>query len=126
MKSLLAKQIEDLKRLTATVKPQCEAYCADKSFPLADRWEIFCIAPDKECSPFQEIPSEDEVGLTEEISPYDDWCLERHETFDVCDKINNWEESIGASWGTGYNQVTLDLFKEYYMATYTGSFVFDW
>lgn len=120
MKEELKKQIEDLQRLTATVKPQCEAYCKDKTIPLADRWEIFCIAPNKNEGGFQDIPYFKDVGLEDEISPYDDWCLQRHETFDVCDRIDEWEE------GSGYTQDTINLFKEHYMSTYTGSFVFDW
>ena len=120
MKEKLLKQIADLEEIKKTLEPNCRAFCADESIPVNDRWEVFQVAPNKDYQCWHDTPSESEVGLDDEISPYDDWYLERHQTFHVVDRITGWEED------ERYPQEVIDKFKNYYMKSYTGSWKYDW
>lgn len=117
-KAKLLEQITLLAEISETLEPDCRAYCADESIPVADRWEVFQVAPNKRHKIWEDIPPKSEVGLT--FSPYDDWYLERHETFDVVDRLNDWDDD------EKYPADVIDKFKNYYMKSYTGSWIHDW
>lgn len=119
-KNEILQKIAELESIQNSIKPLCVEFCADQNISIADRWEIFKIAPDKKHDRWYDFPSEKEVGLDEEISPYDDWYLERHETFDVVDRITDWEDD------EKYPQDVIEKFKNYYMKSYTGSWEYDW
>lgn len=122
MKEKLLKQIADLAEIQKTLEPACREYCADESIPVDDRWQLFKVAPNKEDKSFYEIPDNDEVGLEEEISPYDDWYLDRYQTFDVVSRLTDWE----SGQYNPYTKETVDKFKNYYMKKYIGSWMNDW
>lgn len=108
------------------LEARSRAFVADLTIPIEERWELFERAPNKEeacgCNEFP-------FGMVD--SPYDDLYLERHETFDFIERINEWQEDIEAN-GTfeladkEYNQESLDSLKNWCMTNYTATWEYDW
>lgn len=123
MNNLISETIQSIaefKDLQKKLKEDCKKICADETISIQDRWELFKNAPDKEHSSYDETPPSQLVGLEKEITPYDDWYLERRETFNVVKRIEYWEAN------KKYNSEVLDKFKNYYMVRYIGSWIYDW
>jgi len=120
MKEKLLQQIKDLEEIKKTLEPNCRQFCADESIPVKDRWEVFEKATYKKHLCYGGPPNAKDVGLDNEISPYDDWYLDRHQTFDVVERISGWE--VDGS----YSPDVIDKFKNHYMLQYLGSWEYDW
>lgn len=125
MKEELLKQIAEYNKPRKSPEKACREYCADQSIPVSDRWEIFRVAPNKDESCIYELPNHKDIGLTMDFSPYDDFYMERHETFDVIERIDEWQEETNDGVG-GYTTEQIDKFKNFYMVKYLGEWEYDW
>lgn len=125
-KQNLLDQIGEYLLIGNTIAEKCKSFVANESIPVSERWEIFRVAPGKGHRHSDEYPHK----LVD--SPYDDLDLQRHQTFDVVDELDGWQEALndGEEWGflfdKGYGQKELDEFKNYYMTRYLGSWKHDW
>ena len=124
MKDKLLKEIAEYNKPRKSPEKACREYCADQSIPIADRWQVFRVAPDKEESCIYELPNAKDIGVRE-FSPYDDFCMERHETFDVVERIDEWQEETDDDLGK-YTTEQIDMFKNFYMVKYLGEWKYDW
>ena len=126
-KKKLLEQITEFNKLQTHLAADCAAFCKDRANSIEDRWELFCEAPNKNHKSSQELPF---LGKDFEISPYDDFNLERNAVFDVCDRINGWQEEFDGGKPDGFveklNQRKIDFFKVHYMDRYMGSWENDW
>lgn len=126
-KETILNKIQTLKDLQGSLEPDCKAFCADESIPVEDRWEVFQVAPNLEHDCIYDLPPFKDVGLQRELSPYDDLYIERHETFDVVDRLQDWEDELGEDMNNIINtKEQLDAWKNHYMKKYVGSWKYDW
>jgi len=124
MKQDILTKITQLNQLAAETETLCREYCANQDITVAERWEVFKVAPNKKHSSSDKIPYERDLGC-EEISPYDDFGLERRETFNVVEEIETWEKYKG-EWWSALSEDGKNAFKNYYMTQYLGSWQHDW
>jgi hypothetical protein len=130
-------EIELVNRAVANLqKTFCEVI-KDKTIPLNDRWDLWRGAPSDlkahdSCVVHFDI--EDKVG---EISWYDDFYIERHETVDMFDLIERIREDVkyGAMDYAYTKRITkkfvecselLDEWREEILQMNLESFEFDW
>lgn len=120
-KESIIARISEANVLLGSVVGECRAYCADESIPLADRWELFRVAPNKINKPWYETPAFMD-------SPYDELYLERYQTFDVVERLEDYQSEVddGDTWGDEWGQKELDEAKNHYMTRYIGSWKYDW
>lgn len=132
-KKKLLERVKESKALAESVAKDCAAYCADESISVAERWEVFSVAPEKEEGGWVDEPPESIIGF--ECTPYDDFYMERHSTFDVVGKLDEWaEETAKAAKGKKIHDEfverltpeIVDKLKNYYMVQYKGSWIYDW
>lgn len=127
----LKESLKEFQSIATDLAKQCMEFCKDENRSVGERWEVFKDAPNKSFKPFQEIPDARMVGMDgDEFSPYDDWYLDRHQTFDVVERIEDWERDMNGTWKNGWVQKLspdiLDKWKNYYMVRYIGSWKHDW
>lgn len=121
----LRSGIELLTKGAEVLKEKFAAYVADKTVPLEDRWSLFETAPDalKEHSSWYA----DFKINNEEISWYDDYYLDRHQTMDTLDLVSQTEEMTLSDYTTPkYSENVINDLKEQVLAKNLGSFVYDW
>lgn len=124
LKELLAEFVS----VSRAVEQKCREFCANESIPVSERWEIFCLAPNKETDSYSDFPDHLFNG---EISYYDDFFLEKYQLFDVVVRLNEWTNDVkeGRKWPSFIQKLTpsiLDLIKNYYMVKYLGSWKHNW
>jgi hypothetical protein len=124
MKEKLLKQIGEYNKPRKSPEKACREYCADQTIPVSDRWEIFRVAPNKGESCVYELPNSKDIGVRE-FSPYDDFGMDRHEVFDVVERIDDWQEETDDGFGK-YTTEQIDKFKNFYMCKYLGEWEYDW
>ena len=126
---IVQEELNSLKLLHKEIEANCRIVLATKELPIETRWNIFKDAPNKLHCSSSKYPFEKDLGI-KEISPYDDWSMERGETFDVVKMITDWEKQLNSeyksSWIKTINQDIINKFKEYYMDKYIGSWNHDW
>lgn len=111
----LIEEIKEFREKESALVKKCKEFCADESKPIALRWDFFKIAPGKKYKAYTRVPK----GLR--INFFDDFGIERHETIDVI----NWIEERAAELEI-FTERQFDILKNYYMVNYIGSFVYDW
>lgn len=128
MSNLLSK-LNELSQLQSELEKECRAYCADESIPLKDRWRVFKLAPNKEHDGYDNIPFEKDLGI-DEIVPYDDFGMSRGSTFNVVQTIEAWEKDLKNGWKESFwgklKPKQREMFKNYYVVKYLGSWNHDW
>ena len=102
-------------------------YIKDKSVPLEDRWEVFCAAPDDfsihEGCQYHFDREEDDFG---EISWYDDFYYDRHQTVHMESLIDKIQDKVNDRFSPKWNLEVLQNFKEEILSKNLKSFVNDW
>lgn len=110
-------------------------YIKDQSIPLAERWEVFCLAP-------SEMKTHENYGPDFQSLP-DDFIMyegpihmDRGNTMKTTTMVSDIEEALsdianddyfGADWHLEcFSQVNLDEVKEEILQKNLGSFDYDW
>jgi hypothetical protein len=124
MSKELLDKLAAFKKLGEEIEKDCRAFVVDISKPLEERWAFFCAAPNKKHESFY-----DDMGGKLD-SAYDDLNLDRHQTFDVCDWVNESQEELNEDCAPDFveklGQEGLNEIKEHYMKKYLGSWENDW
>lgn len=128
-KDKLLDQIGELSLLSNALAEKCKAYCADESISVADRWEVFRVAPGKDEGGWVDEPPEDIIGF--ECVTYEHLYLERYATFDVVSSLDDWARDVASgnpaySFSAKLTPAVVDQLKNYYMTQYKGSWINDW
>lgn len=131
-KDYLLNKIGEYRLIASTIGQECKTFCTNESIPIADRWEVFCVAPEKGEGGWLDEPPQDIIGF--ECSPYDDLNLERRESFDVVSSLNDWAKDAqdkadgkkAYGFGSQLTPEIVDRLKNYYMVQYKGSWICDW
>lgn len=112
------------------LKDRAISYITDGSIPLMDRWETFKEMPNDwhiHENWLQHFDSE-KLLVNSEISWYDDVYVERYETVDMIELVDDRLcDRLSEDPNVYENPETiLNAFREEIMAKNLGSFVFDW
>lgn len=121
----LIKAIEEYKK-PGVLQKRYKAFITDKKIPLADRWEVFRVAPSdwQESNTYiQHFAIEKKVG---EIEWYDKFYYERHETVHMYDFVDRIIENIEDEDEDTWTVELVDEFKEEILSRNLASFDFDW
>lgn len=125
--------IEDYKK--SVLKEEYLKFIKDENISLAQRWEIFRLAPSNWKETDSCIPHfEAERLLTNgEILWYDDFYIDRHQTVYCADWLTNIEQGLKPdSYGVddliknGWTLGVIDAFKREILNKNLGSFKHDW
>ena len=131
---LIESEIRDVQDRIATLKEDFARVIADTELPLEERWDLFVKAPDflKEYKGWVE----DFKAFPCEITWYDDFNKERHETVDTVSIVESIVEDVKYSGGDfeksklctrlGITPDVLVALKEEILSKNLGSFVYDW
>jgi len=76
-------KINEFRRLENEIKEEVKTFVQDKSKPLEERWHIFCLADMGEMKTWYEDFKALTKILGRAVSYYDDFGIERYETFEV-------------------------------------------
>lgn len=125
-KQKILDQIGEFNVISDEIARTCRAYCANELIPLEDRWEVFRVAPGKEADSWENFPPFID-------STYDELNLEKYETFDAVERIDQWDEEFKRTGKLPYNFKSNDWteehlieFKNFYLTRYLGSCVNNW
>jgi len=129
MKNELLNKIEAYKKKENPLKAEYIAFIKDKTFPLADRWEVYKAAPEE----FQDHQSwivhfeAEKLLPSGRISWYDDFYVEKYSEVCVSDLIDEqMAEKVEDDEGVVWTPEILDAFREEVLQKNLGSFTFDW
>ena len=112
-------KINEFRRLENEIEEEVKAFVQDKSKSLEERWKIFCLAEMGERDNWiRDFKTLSEI-MGGEVSYYDDFYIERHETFEVKDFFER-EPVMDATDGLK------DKLKEEILENFIWSFEFDW
>ena len=128
----LAVQQLTLEQEAKEMKPELEAFVTDESIPIGERWCYWLRAlPASKNHEFGgSLDFLDENG--DEISPYDDFNMERGMTKNTLDICAKWDRLIEWSERAGNDAEYDDLlkkkahFQREFMIRNIGSFHYDW
>lgn len=117
MKQYLIDQIQHLDEKKKELQNDLETYVQDKSLPLSDRWEIFCLAGDKDL-----LVHDIYIVHYESMNMDDYWYdINRYSTIKMVDVVEYFEERKDKFLGE-----ELNLFKEEILDKFIWSFELDW
>lgn len=124
------KIAQEIQQLQAKVRPTYLSILTDKEISLEERWEFFKNAP----SNFKKHGGYAPCLITLDnkdtnLSWYDDFYIERHETVDIVDIVVRLELQDGEGQVFTYfenNPEAIDLLKEEILRLNIGSFTYDW
>lgn len=120
----MIETIVEFNKQIADLRVKFEAYIADQSIPLEDRWDAFVTAPqslkdfDYYMPQFKSLP-EDFIMYDGPIH------MDRHQTMDTDDLVDNVQVLKDCNYEC-YQGINIDALKEEILALNLGSFTYDW
>jgi len=119
MKELLKQTIEGYKAKKLILQDEIKEYVQDKSLPLSDRWEIFCLAGNEGLIPtsswIEEFEDSNENYIDSDVY-FCKWYYNKNEVIDADLFISRCE-------GKDYD---IDSLKEEWIDKFIWSFELDW
>lgn len=116
MKDKIQKYEEDGQRL----KDEVKQFVQDKTKPLEERWEIFCLAEMGERGDWVEDFDSLNKVYGGEVSWYDDFCVERMQTVYLTNVLDTLTSKDNIT------EEQINEFKEEVLQKFIWSFEFDW
>lgn len=113
------KKLEPFRKSTKDIEDEYRGLIVDPNIPLEERWKLFCEFPIKVHSNYYL-----DCIRTFNISPYDDWYVEKYETVDVQSMIEDSDEDE-EDCGFSFKYLT-DEQKEIILKCGYNSFCYDW
>lgn len=119
MKQYLIDQIQHLAEKKQELQNDLKQFVQDKSLPLSDRWEIFCLAGNEDILPtsnwIEEFEDSNENYIDNDVY-FGKWWCNKNEVIDADLFISRCE-------GNDYN---IDSLKEEWIDKFIWSFELDW
>lgn len=122
----ILQEILDYKN--CSIKHRFIEYIQDKTIPMLTRWEVFLEAPNdwKNHESYIKRFQIERKLKGKEISWYDDFYIEKHETVHMENVIERLEEDLEDFEKKGWNKDLIAELKEEILQKNLGSFNYDW
>lgn len=121
---LFKKTVKDYLSQTKILKKTADAYFADESIPLEERWEVFKLCPDTLKNHDIYIVRFDLEKQFGEIFWYDDFYTDRYATVDMVDVVEHCQDN--ETDDDCEKPGMAEAFKKEILKTNLGSFIMDW
>ena len=114
----IAETITLIQNLKNSIEDRVKETVRDKNFPLEDRWNLFTTSEMGCREPFQEDFKTVDNLFGGELSWYDDFYIEGHETLEITRMIKTLEDK--------FSKEQVDDVKEEILEKFIYSFELDW
>lgn len=119
---MIANNIKDFVNMKAFTQKRFQSYCADKTKPIAERWTLFCDAPDElKNIEYEIIEPEQDLNFLNNIAWRDYFSVSRFKTYYL---NNDFIERIQEVYTLTPAEVP--QLQEWILERCLGSFVYDW